>query len=250
MPPSKRARAYARRRHDAWEDRRRKRAAARRRRVAVAASLVGALVVATGASAVFLTSRPAPEPEVTATADPFADVARYDAPPPASDAQDRIWPVTFRTTAGEIAAELDGAAAPQAVASFLMLARDGFFDDSSCHRLVVGSILQCGDPTGTGLGGPGYTFGPIENAPVNDVYPAGTIAMARQAGDAHTQGSQFFVALHDITVPADSAGGYTVFGHVTDGLDLLTAVEAGGTVSGGGEGEPAIPVTIEGVDIP
>jgi peptidyl-prolyl cis-trans isomerase B (cyclophilin B) len=247
VPPSKRAREYARRRHDAWEQRQRQRAAARRRRTVVAASVVGALVLATAAGAIVLANRPAPEE--TDVANPFEDVAVYDAPPPPAEAEGRTWATTLSTSRGELTIELDGAAAPQAVASFLMLARDGFFDGSACHRLVVGSILQCGDPTGTGMGGPGYTFGPVENAPEDDVYPAGTVAMARQADDAETQGSQFFITLHDITIPADAAGGYTVLGHVTGGLDLLTEVEASGTVGGGAEGQPAVPVTIEGVVI-
>jgi peptidyl-prolyl cis-trans isomerase B (cyclophilin B) len=128
-----------------------------------------------------------------------------------------------------------------------MLARDGFFDGTACHRLVVGSLIQCGDPTATGTGGPGYTFGPIENAPEDQTYPAGTVAMGRRSGDAASQGSQFFVVFNDTPLPDDAAGGYTVFGRVTEGLDLLTAIDARGTVDGGTDGQPADPVTIEGV---
>ena len=178
---------------------------------------------------------------------PTTTPALYDAPPPPAEAEGRTWDVTLQTSVGDLTLELDGAAAPQAVASFLMLARDGFYDGTGCHRLVAGQLLQCGDPTGTGAGGPGYTFGPIENAPADQLYPAGTVAMGRRSGDAESQGSQFFLVFADTPLPDDSAGGYTVFGRVTEGLDLLTAVDAGGTVDGGSDGQPAVPVTIEGV---
>lgn len=241
MPPNKRARAYAHRRQEKWDLRQQQRAAALRRRRLVAAAIVGSLVVATAASAVVLANRQ----------DPMAgtpDVAAYDAPPPPSEAQGRAWTATVALSTGDVTLELDGAAAPQAVASFLMLARDGFFDGTSCHRLVTGSLIQCGDPTGTGYGGPGYSFGPIENAPEDMTYPAGTLAMAR-GGDAASQGSQFFIVLTETFLPNDSAGGYSVFGRVTEGLDTLLAGTADGTVDGGPDGQPATPVTIEGVVI-
>lgn len=243
VSPSKRERAYARRRHDEWLERRRKREAARRRRLLVAGSVVGVAVLATAVTAIVLATRPdAPIPEPS--------TAAYEEPPSPELAQGRAWPVTLQTDLGAIDIELDGAAAPQAVSSFLMLARDGFFDGSTCHRLVVGALLQCGDPTGSGAGGPGYTFGPIENAPEDQTYPAGTVAMGRAPGDAESQGSQFFIVFQDTVLPDDEAGGYTVFGRVTDGLDVLTQVDAGGTVDGGQDGAPAVPVMIEGVVIP
>jgi peptidyl-prolyl cis-trans isomerase B (cyclophilin B) len=242
---SKRARAYARRRQDEWAERRRLRLAAQRRRRIVGATVVGVLVVTTAASAVVLATRDDP-PAPAAT----PSTAAYDGPPPAAEAEGRAWPVVIETSVGDVAVELDGAAAPQAVASFLMLARDGYFDGSTCHRLVVGELLQCGDPTGSGGGGPGYTFGPVENTPEDMTYAAGTVAMARRANDASSQGSQFFITTGDVVLPEDSAGGYTVFGRVTSGLELLTQVDAGGTVDGGPDGRPAVDVTIEGVVIP
>src|SRR5690606_22140275 len=126
-------------------------------------------------------------------------------------AEGRTWQVGLTTTAGGLSLELDGAAAPQAVASFVTLAEDGFFDGTTCHRLVTSGIfvLQCGDPTGTGTGGPGYAYGPIENAPADDVYPAGTVAMARMENDGSSMGSQFFLVYEDSTIPSDAAGGYT-----------------------------------------
>lgn len=250
MPTNKQARVYAHRRQEKWDLRQQQHAKARRRHRIVAATIVGTLIVATGASAVVLANRPAAG--AADLQDPLAgmpDIATYDAPPPPSDAEGQAWTATMSMSAGDVTVELDGAAAPQAVASFLMLARDGFFDGSTCHRLVTGSLIQCGDPTATGYGGPGYAFGPIENAPEDMIYPAGTVAMARNGDDAASQGSQFFIVLSETTVPNDAAGGYTVFGHVTEGLDALVAATAGGTVDGGPDGEPATPVTIEGVVI-
>ena len=155
------------------------------------------------------------------------------------------------TSAGSIGISLDGAAAPQAVANFVSLAQHGFFTSTPCHRLTTAGIfvLQCGDPTGTGSGGPGYSWGPIENAPANNLYPAGTIAMARTAGNGSSMGSQFFLVYQDSTIPADSAGGYTVFGHITSGLGVVQAVAAAGVKGGASDGPPATAVTIEGVEV-
>jgi peptidyl-prolyl cis-trans isomerase B (cyclophilin B) len=169
-------------------------------------------------------------------------------------AEDRTWTVTLHACSGDteadIVLELDGARAPQAVASFVTLAQGGYFDGTGCHRLVTQGIfvLQCGDPTFTGSGSPGYSFGPVENAPADDVYPAGTVAMARQGGDAESMGSQFFLVYEESTIPSDAAGGYTVFGTITSGLDFVQAVADAGTAGGAPDGEPLDPVTIEGVE--
>lgn len=131
-----------------------------------------------------------------------------------------------QTNCGTITLELDGSKAPQTVASFLQLAK-GYYDDTPCHRLVPDFVLQCGDPTGTGQGGPGYTFG-LENAPADNQYPKGTLAMARQANNADSNGGQFFITLADTSIPADSAGGYTIFGKVVGGMDVVDHVAAAG----------------------
>ncbi len=188
----------------------------------------------------------APVPGDTAPAEP---TQTYALPDP-SFAEGRTWSGTITTDVGVIGIELDGAAAPQAVASFVSLAQQGYFDGTSCHRLVTGGIkvLQCGDPTGSGQGGPGYAFGPVENAPADDVYPTGTIAMARVGDDGSSMGSQFFLVYEDSTIPADSAGGYTVMGRVTSGLDVVTAVADAGVQGGGSDGPPATGVTIQGVE--
>ncbi|MBD8061242.1 peptidylprolyl isomerase [Oceanitalea stevensii] len=256
---SKQERAYQKRRQESWDKRSREKAARRRRTTMVVATIVGLAVVA-AVIALLLINRPdAEEPEAqptdTATtapteapaALPTTDPELYDAAPDPAEAEGRTWDVTIQTSAGDIAMEIDGENAPQAAANFLRLARDGFYDGTACHRLLPDSLLQCGDPTATGTGGPGYSFGPVENAPEDDVYPAGTLAMARQSNNAESMGSQFFMVFADVPLPSDTAGGYSVFGRVTEGLDILQQVGSAGTVEG--TEQPALPVTIEGVTI-
>jgi peptidyl-prolyl cis-trans isomerase B (cyclophilin B) len=189
----------------------------------------------------------AEDPAAEASQDPQAEQSG-DVPDP-SLAENRTWTGEIQTNQGLVSLELDGQAAPQAVANFVKLAGDGFFDSTDCHRLTTAGIfvLQCGNPLGLeGDGGPGYSFGPVENAPSDDVYPAGTLAMARVGGDGNSMGSQFFIVYQDSTIPSDSAGGYTVFGRVTEGLEVVQAIADGGA-QGGGDGPPTMPVTIERV---
>lgn len=254
---TKQERAYQRRRHEKWERRSRERAA-RRRRIQLVTAVVVGLAVVVGAIVLIVVNRPGDEPAdphatppvETPGADeplPTTDPELYDSPPDPADAEGRTWELTMHTSAGDIGLEVDGENAPQAAANFLRLARDGFYDGTACHRLLPDSLLQCGDPTATGTGGPGYSFGPIENAPEDDLYPAATLAMARQGGNGESMGSQFFLVFADVTLPSDSAGGYSVFGRVTEGLDILQQVGSAGTVEG--SEQPALPVTIEGVTI-
>ncbi|GAA2723805.1 peptidylprolyl isomerase [Cellulomonas aerilata] len=262
MSPSKRERENARKRYERHQARlRAKRLRQRQIAGGILAVVVLGLAIALGLA---LTREDDPgiagaaaTPDATAPADPAAPVdpaatptaGAYTLPDP-SLAEGRTWTGTITTDVGAIGIELDGAKAPQAVASFVSLARQGYFDGTSCHRLVTGGIkvLQCGDPTGSGSGGPGYTFGPIENAPADDVYPAGTVAMARVGGDASSMGSQFFLVYEDSQIPADEAGGYTVLGRMTSGLDVVTAVADAGVQGGGSDGPPATGVTIQGVE--
>ena len=232
MSTSKRERERARRREQRWTQRQARARAGRRRTWTIVGALGGLALVA-GVSVVALVAN---APAKTFTL------------PPASAAEDREWTGELRTSAGDIAFTLDGQAAPQAVASFVSLARGGFFDDTDCHRLTTANIfvLQCGDPTGTGSGTPGYTFGPVENAPEDGFFPAGTVAMAR-ATATDSQGSQFFLVHEDSTLPTNT-GGYTVFGKITSGLDVVRAVADAGTTDGAFDGSPATPVTIEGVE--
>jgi peptidyl-prolyl cis-trans isomerase B (cyclophilin B) len=147
---------------------------------------------------------------------------------------------------------LDGVNAPQATANFVSLVNDGFYETSSCHRLTTEAlfVVQCGDPFGLGFGGPGYTFGPVENDPADGTYPAGTIAMARSANDGDSMGSQFFIVYEDSTIRSDLAGGYTVLGTVTTGVDeLVDAFVTPGTVDGSPDGRPTVVPEIQSITI-
>ena len=257
LAATKRERELARKKEErriaAWEA---KQARAKQRQRVIAGAVAGAMVLGLGAAVIVgaLTDDGPAQPAATppaatpAPTQPTQPAAR-EIPDPAL-AEGRTWTTTIRTSAGDIELELFGAEAPQAVASFVTLAQEGFFDGTSCHRLTTAGIfvLQCGDPTATGTGGPGFNFGPIENAPADDAYPAGTLAMARRGGDGSSMGSQFFLVYEDSTIPSDSAGGYTVFGKITSGLEILQAVADAGVQGGASDGPPATPVTIEGVD--
>jgi peptidyl-prolyl cis-trans isomerase B (cyclophilin B) len=245
---SKRERENARRRHEKWQARQAEAQQARQRRArTVAVGAVGVLVLGIGAAAVVALNRDDAPPAAAPSAPPARTGNGGVVPDPAL-AEDRTWTGTLRTSAGDLGIELDGAAAPQAVANFVTLADEGYFDGTPCHRLVTTGIhvLQCGDPTATGQGGPGYAWGPVENAPADDVYPAGTIAMARIGGDGASMGSQFFLVYEDSQIPSDAAGGYTVFGRITSGLDVVQAIADAGTQDG--SERPVTDVTIEGVE--
>jgi peptidyl-prolyl cis-trans isomerase B (cyclophilin B) len=152
---------------------------------------------------------------------------------------------TIQTTLGPIGIQLYADRAPCTVNSFVHLSRDDFYSDTPCHRLTTEGlyVLQCGDPSGTGTGTPGYQFGE-ENLPTTlPPYPRGTLAMAN-AGPG-TNGSQFFVVYKDSDISAD----YTVFGAVTSGLDLLERIAAAGTVTGDSDGPPKLAVQISEIRV-
>ncbi|UUL75218.1 peptidylprolyl isomerase [Pseudarthrobacter sp. Fe7] len=146
--------------------------------------------------------------------------------------------------------EVDGTKAPQAAAVFKSLSDEGYFGGKTCHRLTTADkfgVLQCGSPNGDGQGDPNYAWGPLENTPADNVYPAGTIAVARTGNNAYGNGTQFFIVYKDTTIPADAAGGYTVVGKVTSGLDVVSNIAAAGITPGASDtdGAPKQPVTIE-----
>jgi peptidyl-prolyl cis-trans isomerase B (cyclophilin B) len=233
---SKREREYARRRHEKWLAHQNA-LSARARRNRLIARVILAVAVVAGLTLIVITVVGTFRGNATAS------------PPNPSVAENRTWTATLTTSQGDITLQLDGQAAPQAVAAFVTLARDGFYDSTTCHRLTVTDpmyVLQCGDPTGLGTGGPAWRFGPIENAPADQVYPAGTVAMARNSDDASSMGSQFFMVYRDSTIPNDSAGGYTVLGKVVSGLDVLQKVAAAGVQAG--TQTPVTKVTIEKVE--
>lgn len=134
--------------------------------------------------------------------------------------------LTIATNRGDIVATLKPQTAPCTVNSFVSLAKQGYFDDTKCHRLVAGFVLQCGDPSATGTGGPGYSF--ADELKGDEKYPAGTLAMANSG--ANTNGSQFFIVLADATLPAS----YTVFGTVdAAGLKLAQKIAEEGNAADG-----------------
>ena len=154
--------------------------------------------------------------------------------------------ITFNTNQGEIVIETTPSLAPLTVNAIAALAQKNYFDNTICHRLTTEGIfvLQCGDPTGTGTGGPGFNI-PDENLPeaVENNYPAGTVAMAN-AGPG-TSGSQFFLVYQDTTLGPD----YTIWGSITSGLDILQTIASAGVVDGGADGAPATGVTIESTKV-
>jgi peptidyl-prolyl cis-trans isomerase B (cyclophilin B) len=173
----------------------------------------------------------------------------FDKLPDKKSAAGKTFVATMTTTCGDITLELDGSKAPQTVASFAFLAKEGYWAPSPCHRVTTAGIfvLQCGDPTGTGQGDPGYSFG-IENAPKDGKYPTGTLAMARTQ-DPNSNGGQFFIAYEDTELPTDG-GGYSAFGKVTKGLDIVEKIAANKALPPNpNDGTPVSPISILSVKV-
>lgn len=168
--------------------------------------------------------------------------------PDKKTAAGKTFVATVRTNCGVIKMELDGTRAPQTVASFLGLARSGYWVDSPCHRLTKEGIfvLQCGDPTGTGSGGPGYGYG-VENPPPDFTFPPGTLAMARTQ-DPKSNGGQFFI-VYQQTVLKDPIG-YSIFGKITSGMDIVDRIAAAGLAANANQNAaPLQPISILAVDV-
>ena len=149
---------------------------------------------------------------------------------------------TMRTSSGAIVFDLFPSEAPNTVNNFVFLAREGFYDGVVFHRIIKGFMIQSGDPTGTGTGGPGYKF---NDEPVTRDYVAGTLAMANSG--PNTNGSQFFVMHQRSDLPKN----YTIFGLVSHGLDVVDTL-ANLPVAASPSGERSTPVnppTIEGIEI-
>ena len=163
--------------------------------------------------------------------------------------------VSMSTNQGNIGLWLNNAEAPCTVNSFASLAQKGFFDGTTCHRLTTApglGVLQCGDPTGTGTGGPGYKFAneyPTNQYPKDDpalqkpvLYPRGTLAMANAGPD--TNGSEFFLVYKDSQLPPN----YTVFGSIdATGLATLDKIADGKVAGGGDDGKPASEVKVKSI---
>lgn len=130
---------------------------------------------------------------------------------------DKTYTATLQTNHGEMKVEFYVEDAPNTVNNFVNLAKEGFYDGTIFHRIISGFMLQGGDPTGTGTGGPGYRFA---DEPVKREYTKGTLAMAN-AGP-NTNGSQFFIMHADYPLPPN----YTIFGKVTEGMDVIDKIAA------------------------
>ena len=146
---------------------------------------------------------------------------------------------TISTDKGDIEVDIFTTGAPKASKNFLDLAKKGFYNGVIFHRIVPGFVIQGGDPTGTGRGGPGYQF---EDEPIQGDYYRGTLAMAN-AGP-NTNGSQFFICLADLVgkLPKN----YTIFGQVTKGMDVVDQIAAGRT---GAQDRPVEPVKMSAVTV-
>ncbi|MEU1627578.1 peptidylprolyl isomerase [Streptomyces sp. NPDC020096] len=216
--------------------------------VAAAASIVLTLTTVAAADSQTGVGRSAPSKPAAdgcgytkaVPADRFKGIPAFD---PAAAA--RPYSATLRTNQGRITFRALTDKAPCTTFSFRFLAQHAYFDRTHCHRLTTQKIyvLQCGDPTGTGSGGPGYSFRD-ENLS-GATYPAGTVAMANSG--PNTNGSQFFVVWKDTKLsPA-----YTPFGQVTSGMDVLRKIAAAGEddQNGPGDGFPTLPVDIDHVRI-
>ncbi|HET7667472.1 MAG TPA: peptidylprolyl isomerase [Mycobacterium sp.] len=287
MPTNEQRRATAKRKLERQLARRA--AKARRRRLyAIVGSALAVVVVIAAVATFFLTNRdegnqtasaatttpsspsaaagPGGLPAFAAPADLGAN-CQY--PPSADKASKQVNPprtgkvptdpaqvsASMATNQGNIGLQLDNAKAPCTVNSFASLAQQGFFNDTPCHRLTTSeglSVLQCGDPTGQGTGGPGYQFAneyPTNQFQPDDpklqqpvTYPRGTLAMAN-AGPG-TNGSQFFLVYKDSQLPPN----YTAFGTIDQtGLATLDKIAAAGTADGSQDGKPKDDVQIKSI---
>jgi cyclophilin family peptidyl-prolyl cis-trans isomerase len=159
--------------------------------------------------------------------------------PPAALPAGETRTVVIETAKGSITIKVEADLGPLAAGNFVALAECGFYDGIVFHRLMPGFVIQGGDPTGTGSGGPGYEF---PNDPVNVPYARGVVAMANAGRD--TNGSQFFIVLADAGLDPD----YSVFGRVTAGMETVDIIAA--MPNGGGQAGTALePVAMDSVTV-
>jgi peptidyl-prolyl cis-trans isomerase B (cyclophilin B) len=259
VPTTKQRRENARRRLERQIQRRQEAATARRRRNLVMSAAFGVLLVVV---AVFLLvtqlggndpapAAAAPTPSASTAAakgdctyTKGTEAATKDAgqPPNGKVATTGTVSVNVTTTQGDMTFSLDRSKAPCTVNSFVYLAGKKFYDNTPCHRLTTAptfGVLQCGDPGGTGGGGPGYQY--ADELDPNGKYTKGVLAMANAGPD--TNGSQFFIVYKD----TDLKPNYTIFGTVTKGLDVVEKVAKGGAPND--DGKPNTPIQIKTVSL-
>lgn len=165
---------------------------------------------------------------------------QYPAPPEMQIDTSTTYTATIRTNKGDITAKLFADEAPNTVNNFVFLAREGFYDGVIFHRVIKGFMIQGGDPTGTGTGGPGYKFADELDASRNHGYKMGTLAMANSG--PNTNGSQFFVMHQDYGLPPQ----YSVFGKTIDGQDVVDDIA---NTSTGRADKPVEDVVISTIEI-
>src|SRR5215204_4076793 len=154
----------------------------------------------------------------------------------------KTYSLVVETNCGSFTIELDQKLAPETSASLVGLANDGFFDSTTFHRVVPGFVIQGGDPTGTGSGGPGYST--VDAPPATAKYTKGVVAMAKTGAEAPgTSGSQFFVVTgEDVGLPPD----YAILGKVTEGMDVVDVI---GVAPVGADEQPTDPIVMESVTV-
>ena len=197
----------------------------RRRRRAPLASLVALAALVLGACSAAPAGTTGPSADFSGTTGPSADQYGTNCPtsqPPALGAGETRT-VALATSLGTITLKISADLSPIAAGNFVALASCGYYDGVVFHRVVPGFVIQGGDPTGTGRGGPGYT---IQDEPVTTTYHRGTLAMARTPA-ANSQGSQFFIVLDDGAAGSlANANTYAIFGEVSAGMDTVDAIAA------------------------
>jgi peptidyl-prolyl cis-trans isomerase B (cyclophilin B) len=259
VPTNEQRRKAAKKKLERQIERRAERARRRRQRLTLI-SVVGVVAVVVVAVGIYVVVSGSDEPEpvaapTTCQYNPSEEAARPNTPPDPDPPTTGTVDVALQTSQGAIPMTLDRASAPCAVNAVVSLAGQGFYDDTPCPRLVTGQglqVLQCGDPTGTGAGGPGYQYAeepPQGLAPFPgaegqaSTYSRGLVAMAKSSQPGST-GSQFFLVYGDSALPPE----YSVIGRIaTEGLGVLDRVAAGGDDGSNpaGGGAPSIPVQIQ-----
>ncbi len=165
----------------------------------------------------------------------------FDSPPPVCLEDGASYEAIVTTNKGEFTIAVEPETAPVAANNFVFLARNQYYDDTFCHRVVVDFVVQCGDPTATGTGGPGYTI--VDEPPAPGQYEVGSIAMAKRTAP-DSAGSQFFIitGASGVALPPE----YALFGQVVGGLDTTVAQMA---AAGTSDGVPSEPVEIQSIRI-
>ena len=258
VPTNEQRRKAAKRRLERQIERRAERARQRKRTLVLVSVAAVVVLVAAGVGIYLVTSSESTSAAAVAGTCIYnpdgSPASRPVTTPDANPARTGTVDLTLATSQGAIPLTLDRATAPCAVNAVTSLAQQGFYNDTPCHRLTTGEglkVLQCGDPTGTGSGGPGFKY--AEEPPTNlapsplgqgaSTYSRGLVAMAKTSAPA-TTGSQFFLVYADSALPPE----YTVVGRIaTPGLAVLDKVAAAGAddSNGAGDGKPKLPVQIQ-----